>query len=176
MVKILESFVECMAVLQVAERNKSSQRRQYFRGNSGSHFEESVDEPILTQDSTPLSHRTWPFCIRLMALNRLSRSLEFARPLFRVHSPVDRAMAGPWIDARSVFVTWDRGWDRSLSALRNSRVAVSASRNADNRESMAAPAGSIGGTGSTSGLSPEGKFHRPATTCWSAPVPAQSLL
>src|SRR5664279_6662946 len=31
------------------------------------------------------------------------------------------------------------GWDRSLSALRNTRLAASASRNADSRKSMVAP-------------------------------------
>ena len=41
--------------------------------------------------------------------------------------------------ARSVLITRGWGWDRSPSALRNSRLAASASRNADSRKSMVAP-------------------------------------
>src|ERR1035441_8395625 len=41
-----------------------------------------------------------------------------------------------YIGARSVLITRGWGWDRSLSALRNSRLAASASRNADSRKSM----------------------------------------
>jgi hypothetical protein len=109
---------------------------------------------------------------RRIALNRSSRSLEFAKPLLGIHSPLDRTMvlleevvqildrsvAAPaadnlfllyvcdaelYIGARSVWMTRGCGWDRSLSALRNSRLAASASRNTDNRKSMVAPAESI---------------------------------
>jgi hypothetical protein len=40
-------------VLQVSERNKSSPSRLSFPGILGGHFEEFVDEPILTPDVTP---------------------------------------------------------------------------------------------------------------------------
>jgi hypothetical protein len=91
--------------------------------------------------------------------------LEFAKPLLGVHSPFDRAMvllddvvqildrsvAAPAakrgfllyvcdsraVDRRQIRV------DRSLNALRNSRLAESASRHADNRKSMVAPAESM---------------------------------
>src|ERR1017187_3954857 len=46
-----------------------------------------------------------------------------------------------YIGARSVLITRGWGWDRSLSALRNRRLAASASRNADSRKSMVAPPG-----------------------------------
>jgi hypothetical protein len=76
-----------MAVLQVSERNKSSQRSRRLLGNSGGHFEEVVDEP-------PLSHHlALPnYVHRLIALNRSLRSLEFAKPLLGVHSAFDRTM------------------------------------------------------------------------------------
>jgi hypothetical protein len=66
-----------------------------FSGTSGGHFEEFVDEPILTPDATPAQppHLALPYYIdRLVALIRSSRSLEFAKPLLGVHSPLDRAM------------------------------------------------------------------------------------
>src|ERR1019366_5596943 len=44
-----------------------------------------------------------------------------------------------YIGARSVLITRGWGWDRSPSALRNSRLAASASRNADSRKSMVVP-------------------------------------
>ena len=44
-----------------------------------------------------------------------------------------------YIGARSVLITRGWGWDRSLSALRNRRLAASASRNADSKKSMVAP-------------------------------------
>jgi hypothetical protein len=59
------------------------------------HFEEFVDEPILTLDVTPAQppHLVFPnYVHRLIALNRSSRSLEFAEPLLSLHSPFDRAM------------------------------------------------------------------------------------
>jgi hypothetical protein len=69
--------------------------RASFPGTLGSHFEEFVDEPILTPDATPAQppHLALPnYVHRLIALNRSSRSLEFAKPLLSVHSPFDRAM------------------------------------------------------------------------------------
>jgi len=84
-----------MAVLQVSERNKSSPSRLSFSGILGGHFEEFVDEPILTLDVTPAQppYLALPdYVHRLIALNRSSRSLEFAEPLLSVHSPFDRAM------------------------------------------------------------------------------------
>src|SRR6516164_11807394 len=45
--------------------------------------------------------------------------------------------------ARSVLITRGWGWDRSPSALRNRRLAASASRNADSKKSMVAPAESM---------------------------------
>jgi hypothetical protein len=79
-------------VLQVSERNKSSPSRQSFPGILGGHFEEFVDEPILTPDVTPAQppHLVLPnYVHRLIALNRSSRSLEFAEPLLGLHSPFD---------------------------------------------------------------------------------------
>ena len=72
------------AVLQVSERNKSSPSRLSFPGILGGHFEEFVDEPILTLDVMPAlpPHLALPnYVHRLIALNRSSRSLEFAEPL-----------------------------------------------------------------------------------------------
>src|ERR1017187_919210 len=43
-------------------------------------------------------------------------------------------IAEPYIGARSVLITRGWGWDRSPSALRNSRLAASASRNAEQQE------------------------------------------
>ena len=48
-----------------------------------------------------------------------------------------------YIGARSVLSTRGWGWDRSPSALRNSRLAASASRNPDSKKSMVAPAESM---------------------------------
>ena len=81
--------------MQVSERNKSSPSRLSFSGILGGHFEEFVDEPILTPDVMPAQppHLTLPnYVHRLIALNRSSRSLEFTKPLLGVHSPFDRAM------------------------------------------------------------------------------------
>jgi hypothetical protein len=83
------------AVLQVSEQSKSSFSRPSFPGILGGHFEEFVDEPILTPDVTPAQppHLALPnYVHRLIALNRSSRSLEFAEPLLGLHSPFDRAM------------------------------------------------------------------------------------
>src|SRR5580700_11984386 len=157
-----------MAVLQVSERNKSSPSRLSFPRILGGHLEEFVNEPHLTPDATPAQppHLALPnYVHRLITLNRSSRSLEFAKPLLGVHSPFDRAMvllddvmqildrsvAAPAakrgfllyvcdsraVDRRQIRV------DRSLNALRNSRLAESASRHADNRKSMVAPAESM---------------------------------
>ena len=71
------------AVLKVSEQNKSSPSRLSFSGILGGHFEEFVDEPILTLDVTPAQppHLALPnYVNHLIALNRLSRSLEFAEP------------------------------------------------------------------------------------------------
>jgi hypothetical protein len=60
--------------------------RASFPGTLGSHFEEFVDEPILTPHATPAQppHLALPnYVHRLIALNRSSRSLEFAKPLLR---------------------------------------------------------------------------------------------
>jgi hypothetical protein len=62
---------------------------------------------------------------RLVTLNRSSSSLEFPKPLLGVYSTLDRSMV------------------LSHNALRNSRLAASASRSADNRKSMVAPLESI---------------------------------
>jgi hypothetical protein len=70
-------------------------KKASFLGNSRGHFEEFVDEPILTPDATPAQppHLALPnYVHRLIALNRSSRSLEFTKPLLSVHSPFDRAM------------------------------------------------------------------------------------
>ena len=74
---------------------QESAEKTSFPGNLGGHFEEFVDEPILTPDATPAQppHLALPnYVHRLIALNRSSRSLEFAKPLLGVHSPFDRAM------------------------------------------------------------------------------------
>jgi len=66
-----------------------------FLGTLGGHFEEFVDELILTPDATPAQppHLALPnYVYRLIALNRSSRSLEFPKPLLGVHSPFDRTM------------------------------------------------------------------------------------
>ena len=81
-----------------------------FPGTSGSYFEEFLDEPILTPDATPAQppHLALPNHVhRLIALNRSSRSLEFAKPLLGAHSPFDCTMVfsmmlfrywtGPWL-------------------------------------------------------------------------------
>jgi hypothetical protein len=63
--------------------------------NSGGHFEEFVDEPILTPASTPAQppHLALPdYVHRLIALNRSLGRLEFPKPLLGVHSPFDCAM------------------------------------------------------------------------------------
>src|SRR6516162_540067 len=70
-------------------------RKASFDGDSGCHFKEFVDEPILTADVIPAQppHLAFPnYAHRLVALNRSSRSLEFAKPLLGLHSPFDRAM------------------------------------------------------------------------------------
>jgi hypothetical protein len=82
-------------VLQVSERNKSSPSRLSSPRILGGHLEEFVDEPILTPDVTPAHppHLALPnYVHRFMALNRSSRSLEFAESLLGLHSPFDRAM------------------------------------------------------------------------------------
>jgi hypothetical protein len=66
-----------------------------FPGTLGCHFEEFVDEPILTLDVLPAQppDLTLPnYVYRLIALNGSSRSLEFAKPLLSVHSSFNRAM------------------------------------------------------------------------------------
>ena len=70
-------------------------RKASFDGDSGCHFKEFVDEPILTADVIPAQppHLAFPnYAHRLVALNRSSRSLEFAKPLLGLHSPFDRTM------------------------------------------------------------------------------------
>ena len=62
-----------VGVLQVSEQNKSSQRRFRSFGTLGGHFEEFVDELILTPDVTSAQppHLALPnFVYRLIALNR----------------------------------------------------------------------------------------------------------
>jgi hypothetical protein len=57
-----------------------------FSGTLGGHFEEFVDEPILTPDATPAQppYLSLPnYVHRLTALNRSSRSVEFAKPFVR---------------------------------------------------------------------------------------------
>jgi hypothetical protein len=68
------------------ESHRRHRSSEYLRG----HFEEFVDEPILTPDATPAQppHLALPnYVHHLIALNRSSRSLEFAKPLLGVHSP-----------------------------------------------------------------------------------------
>jgi hypothetical protein len=80
------------AVLQVSERNATRVRREdVVPGNSGGHFEDFVDETIMMPGATPAQppHLALPnYVHRLIALNRSSRSLEFAKPLLGLHSPV----------------------------------------------------------------------------------------
>ena len=92
---VIASILDQPAVLQVSERNKSSPSRLSFPRILAGHLEEFVDEPILTPDVTPAQppHLALPnYVHRLIALNRSSRSLEFAEPLLGLHSPFDRAM------------------------------------------------------------------------------------
>ncbi len=137
-------------------------------------------------------------CHRLIALNRSSCSLEFAKPLFGVHSPFDRAMVllddvvqildgsvtapaterpfllyicdGRAVDRRQIRVD-DPGLRMRYDRSARCETAVWRHR----RHAMR----TIGnrwwhlpnrspGTGSTSGFLPERRFHRPATICWSA--------
>ena len=50
-----------MAVLQVSKTERRVRRETALRGTLGGHFEEFVDEPILTPDATPAQppHLTW---------------------------------------------------------------------------------------------------------------------
>ena len=105
-----------------------------------------------------------------VALDRSSRRLKFPEALLRIHVSFDGSMIlfqyvvqvlhrsvldsgastslpsycrnrGP-VNWRQVSVDHSRlTMGRSLSALRNSRLAAAASRNADNKKSMVAPAG-----------------------------------
>jgi hypothetical protein len=77
--------------------------RASFPGTLGSHFEEFVDEPILTPDATPAQppHLALPnYAHRLIALNRSSRSLEFAKPLLMYERTV--AAIGDLLRARGM--------------------------------------------------------------------------
>ena len=107
---------------------------------------------------------------RLVTLNRSARRLELPEPLLGVHAAFNRAVVlsqdavqvrfrsvpataarcpfllyvrdGGAVDWRliRVSITRDCGWQGSLSALRKSRLAASASRNAESRKSIVAPA------------------------------------
>jgi hypothetical protein len=82
-------------VLQVSKTERRVRRETALPGTSGSHFEELVNESILTPDTTPAHplHLALPnYIYRLITLNRSARSLEFAEPLLGVHSPFDRSM------------------------------------------------------------------------------------
>src|ERR1022692_3434795 len=77
------------------ETEQRVRRGTGFPGTLNGHFEEFVDESILTPHATPAQppHLALPnYVHRLIALNRSSRSLEFAEPLLGIHSPFDRAM------------------------------------------------------------------------------------
>jgi hypothetical protein len=104
-----------------------------------------------------------------VALNRSPSRLKFSEALLGVHSTFDGSMilfqnvvqvlhrsVSTAVAQRpfllnvgdrgavnrcqvGVLITRGWGWDRSLSALRNRRLAASASRNADSRKSMVAP-------------------------------------
>jgi hypothetical protein len=107
-----------------------------------------------------------------VALNGSPSRLEFSEALFGVHSTFDGSMIllenviqvlrgsvsttiaqrtflltvrdrGAVDRRQSVLITRGCGWDRSPSALRNRRLAASASCNADSRKSMVAPVESM---------------------------------
>jgi len=76
-------------------KTKSSQRIRRSSGPEAATFEEFVDELILTPDAIPAQppHLALPNYVHgLIALNRSSRGLKFAKPLLGVHSPFDRTM------------------------------------------------------------------------------------
>src|SRR5664280_3447081 len=82
-----------------------------------------------------------------------------------------RLRSVPSFGARSVLITRGWGWDRSLSALRNRRLAASASRNADSKKSMVAPIQIAPAT-----LHADvGFVHSPRLVC-RLEMPSQSLL
>jgi hypothetical protein len=143
-------------------------------------------------------HLTLPnYVRRLIALNRSSRSPEFTKPLLSVHSPFDRAMVllddvvqildgsvaaptaerplpiyvgdGRAVNRRQIRVMpgVEDGKDRSTrcgtDVWRHRHRAVPTIENRWWHRTNRSP-----GTGSTSLLLPEGRFHRPATTCSSA--------
>ena len=115
----------------------------------------------------PLPHHVH----RLITLNRSVRRLEFSESLLGVHPTFDRSVLlenvvqvlyesvptaaakdpfllyvgdGRAVDrARSVLMTRGCGWEGLLSALRNSRLAASASRNTESRKSIVAPVESM---------------------------------
>ena len=83
-----------MAVLQVSKWDKS-RSEDVVPGTLSGHFEDFVDEPILTPDATAAQppHLALPNDVhRLLALNRSTRRLEFAEPLLGPHAPFDRTM------------------------------------------------------------------------------------
>ena len=83
-----------MAVLQVSKWDKS-RREDVVPGTLSGHFEDFVDEPILTPDATAAQppHLALPNDVhRLLALNRSTRRLKFAEPLLGLHAPFDRTM------------------------------------------------------------------------------------
>src|ERR1019366_203887 len=112
----------------------------------GFQIEKAVDELNLTKkiiscypSSLPLPDHVDCF----VALNGSPSRLEFSEALLGIHSTFDGSMIlfenVIQVLHRSVLITRGWGWDRSLSALRNRRLAASASRNADSRKSMVAP-------------------------------------
>src|SRR6516164_473960 len=87
-------FERQVAVLQVSKWDKS-RREDVVPGTLSGHFEDFVDEPILTPDATAAQppHLALPNDVhRLLALNRSTRRLEFAEPLLGPHAPFDRTM------------------------------------------------------------------------------------
>ena len=70
-------------MLQVSKWDKS-RREDVVPGTLSGHFEDFVDEPILTPDATAAQppHLALPNDVhRLLALNRWTRRLKFAEPL-----------------------------------------------------------------------------------------------
>jgi hypothetical protein len=105
-------------------------------------------------------------------LDRSARRVEFAKALLGFHPSFDRSMillqdvvqvldrpmSAAAAQGSFLFHSWNRraveacligvddagcGWDGSLRALRNSRLAAAPSRSADKRKSMVAPVESM---------------------------------
>jgi hypothetical protein len=84
-------------------------KKASFPGNSRGHFEEFVDESIVMPDAPPTQppHLALPnYVDRLIALNRSSRSLEFAKPCLAC----TRRLIARWSCSMMLFRYWTGRW------------------------------------------------------------------